>query len=221
MKAKILLGALAIAIFMGCQEDEPVPIACFEFTSESIDNDEDPIVNENVKFDNCSQEAISYEWDFGDGKISTTKSPVHKYKEEGEYSVTLTAIGPGGSNTVSQDIEIQMIISIAGRWTGSMTNVLDAAIDNIVCVVEQKNSKLTGTLYITRPGSVITLYCTLKTSSEIDKYNVKIECVEPMRDYNFYFKGNVNKDFNKIEGTWTLNAPGNGVNSGTWSINKN
>lgn len=33
----------------------------------------------------------SYSWDFGDGNYSTTYSPTHEYKGEGDYSVTLTA----------------------------------------------------------------------------------------------------------------------------------
>lgn len=42
-------------------------------------------------FKNISQNATSYEWDFGDGSTSTEVSPTHKYKGKGVYKVTLKA----------------------------------------------------------------------------------------------------------------------------------
>ena len=45
-----------------------------------------------VVFTNTSQNATSYEWDFGDGSsISTEKDPQHTFINTGTYSVTLTA----------------------------------------------------------------------------------------------------------------------------------
>jgi PKD repeat protein len=38
-------------------------------------------------------------WDFGDGITSTLTSPTHTYTAAGVYTVTLTASGPGGSDT--------------------------------------------------------------------------------------------------------------------------
>lgn len=45
-----------------------------------------------VHFTNTSTNATSYEWDFGDGKKSTEKSPTHKYSSKGVYEVTLKAV---------------------------------------------------------------------------------------------------------------------------------
>ncbi len=36
-------------------------------------------------------------WDFGDGKISTSREPEHTYEEPGTYTVALTVYGPGGA----------------------------------------------------------------------------------------------------------------------------
>ena len=39
-------------------------------------------------------------WDFGDGSTSTEQSPLHTYTAEGLYTVTLTATGSDGDDTV-------------------------------------------------------------------------------------------------------------------------
>lgn len=48
-------------------------------------------------FNNMSDVAPQYKWDFGDGCTSTEKSPTHKYKSKGVYKVVLI-IGDGNNN---------------------------------------------------------------------------------------------------------------------------
>ena len=58
-------------------------------------------------FTNTSTNAVSYEWDFGDGNISTDESPAHVYISAGEYIVTLIANSDVGlSATFSKTINI-------------------------------------------------------------------------------------------------------------------
>jgi gliding motility-associated-like protein len=47
----------------------------------------------SVQFLNRSSNARSYLWSFGDGKTSTTASPIHDYTAHGQYDVTLIAEG--------------------------------------------------------------------------------------------------------------------------------
>jgi len=54
-----------------------------------------------VAFSNVSTGATNYSWDFGDGNTSTDINPVDVYTNVGTYSVTLTAIGPDGTNTLT------------------------------------------------------------------------------------------------------------------------
>ena len=62
-----------------------------------------------VRFNNQSAGVISQiSWNFGDGTISSLPNPVYTYGQPGVYTVTLTAIGPGGSSSVSQPIVVQM-----------------------------------------------------------------------------------------------------------------
>lgn len=53
-----------------------------------------------VMFTNLSANATDFAWNFGDGNISTNIHPLNTYSNAGSYSVTLRAIGPGGTNVV-------------------------------------------------------------------------------------------------------------------------
>lgn len=44
-----------------------------------------------VAFENKSEKADAYTWDFGDGNSSVEESPEHVYRESGNYTVTLMA----------------------------------------------------------------------------------------------------------------------------------
>jgi PKD repeat protein len=45
-------------------------------------------------------------WDFGDGITSTQTSPTHTYTTADSYAVSLTASGPGGSDTWADTIAV-------------------------------------------------------------------------------------------------------------------
>jgi hypothetical protein len=52
----------------------------------------------------------SYEWDFGDGEISTDEAPTHAYKTDGNYTVSLTVIDDKGSTeTETRDDYITVV----------------------------------------------------------------------------------------------------------------
>jgi uncharacterized repeat protein (TIGR01451 family) len=55
-----------------------------------------------VTFANNSTNAILYLWDFGDTLTSTEVSPAHSYTQPGIYSITLTAVGLSGSETLTR-----------------------------------------------------------------------------------------------------------------------
>ncbi len=46
---------------------------------------------ESIYFNNFTENASSYLWDFGDGEQTDYHSPTHYYSEDGEYNVKLTA----------------------------------------------------------------------------------------------------------------------------------
>ncbi len=55
----------------------------------------------NVTFTDLSVDSVNtWLWDFGDGDTSTDQNPSHEYLNPGDFTVTLTATGPGGSDTL-------------------------------------------------------------------------------------------------------------------------
>ena len=56
-----------------------------------------------VTFTDLSTDSVdTWLWEFGDEGISTAQSPVYTYYQAGTYTVSLTASGPGGSNTMTK-----------------------------------------------------------------------------------------------------------------------
>jgi len=60
-------------------------------------------------FNNTSSGAYKYFWNFGDGKTSEQKSPVHEYDKDGDYKVVLVAQGTCGSDTFSMLVQARTI----------------------------------------------------------------------------------------------------------------
>jgi PKD repeat protein len=56
----------------------------------------------SVHFTNLTTGATDYTWDFGDGNFSTVVNPANTYALPGNYTVTLTAVGPGGTNSLAR-----------------------------------------------------------------------------------------------------------------------
>lgn len=64
-------------------------------------------IDEQIQLTNKSENAESYSWDFGDGTKSTDKDPVKSYASSGIYTITLKAVGPGGTGTYSETVTIK------------------------------------------------------------------------------------------------------------------
>lgn len=84
----------------------PNPIAAF--TPDQNGND--------FTFTNNSQNASNYNWDFGDGAMSSEVSPMYTYNQPGEYTVTLTAFG------ICDTVQTSTTVSITGAPTASFSS---------------------------------------------------------------------------------------------------
>ena len=94
----------------------PVPIADFEGEGEGCE----PFV---VHFTNLSQFSTSYLWDFGDGGQSNLENPTYTYYNAGTYTVSLTAFGEGGQNTVQHFEIVDVHPQAFAYFTPSQTTV--------------------------------------------------------------------------------------------------
>ncbi len=82
MKQVYILALAAALGISGCA----VPRAAFEYERSS---DQAPSL---VHFQNTSENAEMFLWDFGDGSTSSESEPRHRYVRSGQYTVTLRAI---------------------------------------------------------------------------------------------------------------------------------
>ncbi len=92
--------ALAMAFFAFSCEDEDPPkpaIASFQFEQDANDF-------RVVRFENFSENAVSYSWNFGDNSAaSTEENPTHTFPAAGTYKVVLSAKGGGGDISTKEE----------------------------------------------------------------------------------------------------------------------
>ena len=62
----------------------PIPQAGFAELEEAC-------ISKPVEFKNTTTGALTYFWDFGDGKTSTERNPIHRYDTTGEFTIRLIA----------------------------------------------------------------------------------------------------------------------------------
>jgi peptidyl-prolyl cis-trans isomerase B (cyclophilin B) len=127
----LLLGLLAAA----CSR----PVANFVLPAE-------PTVVTPLSFENTSEKARRYLWQFGDGQSSEATMPTHRYYASGEYTVRLTAYDEKGrSRTRERRIRIPapekclvLIQTPLGEMVAEIFDSTPAHQDNFVKLIEQQ-----------------------------------------------------------------------------------
>jgi PKD repeat protein len=108
---------------------EILPLARFEPDAPKLCN------SGSVTFANKSVDADAFEWDFGDGNISSDISPTHTYSQPGKYTVTLkvTHTASGKTNT-TQLVDAVVVferpsanVALTGNTVFCQGNVLEAS----------------------------------------------------------------------------------------------
>jgi PKD repeat protein len=86
-KVHYLLNLIILLALASCQK---TPTASFTTSSTT------PKTGEIVSFNNTSENAESFNWNFGDGGTSTQENPNHTYANVGNYSVSLEVLSKNG-----------------------------------------------------------------------------------------------------------------------------
>lgn len=92
---RIYILLMACCVMIACKQNE----VSFKYSPEA------PRAGQPVTFSNLSSAGEEWEWSFGDGGVSTIKSPTHTYKRPGTYRVILKVDGKN-SQTATEEIVV-------------------------------------------------------------------------------------------------------------------
>lgn len=109
---ELTLFLLVVFMVASCTDeiDRPVfPISATIFHS---------MKDKQVAFTALTHSAVSWQWDFGDGKTSTEQNPVHVYEKGGYYKAVLTATDASG-NKATDEVELALSLSAYNYLTGN------------------------------------------------------------------------------------------------------
>jgi PKD repeat protein len=108
-----LLFVVSLIMLFSCDSSDPTPKPVVSF---------DAVVGleGKVNFEIESQNADTFEWDFGDGITSQLGSQNYVYNKNGLYKVSLTAKGKGGTVSAIRDVRIDNITGSVVFFTQAM-----------------------------------------------------------------------------------------------------
>lgn len=97
MKNIFLLFFLSAFLFFSCSKEDddtppptdapaPLPVACF-----TVNRNDAGDPSQVFSFTNCSQNAVRYEWDFGDATYAPVANPIHIYAQRDTFIVRMNA----------------------------------------------------------------------------------------------------------------------------------
>ncbi len=111
------MGAGRINAYNAVNTGTPAPVAAFTGSPTS------GCAPLTVTFtDQSTGDITSWSWTFGDGGSSTSQNPSHQYTSAGNYTVTLTVTGPGGSDGETKTNYITVSVPPTANFTGSPTS---------------------------------------------------------------------------------------------------
>lgn len=123
-KSKKLFIAVSL-IFISCSKNDSTPVAPLPIAS-FLWNTVNTTAPSTVIFNNTSTNATSYNWNFGDGKISTVASPTHVYSTVGTFTVGLTAISNTGTSIASTSITTVSAYVVGQSYGGGIVFYVDS-----------------------------------------------------------------------------------------------
>lgn len=200
MKRIFLLSTLFFSVLLinGCKKEPPVALFSMDKATYKM--------GETITFTNQSENAKDYIWDFGDGKTSADENPKHAYSSAGDFTITLTATGGGGVDSISQTISV--LQNLTGMWRKTLNFGGLFGINGTMNLTQHDDNTLTGSyVYEDGMGTFI-----LNPTSFIQGNSVTI-IWDPA---SYIFKGTINAAGTSMGGDILFGA----TPAGTWTAKK-
>lgn len=119
--------------------------------------------------DQSSGSVTSRLWNFGDGATSTASAATHVYALSGQYTVTLSVSGPGGSSSASKTVTVSGPLNAMFFWSPSNPTTSDA-----IQFTDQSGGAPTGWLWNFGDGTTSAQQNPAKKYSAQSTYNVTL-----------------------------------------------
>jgi PKD repeat protein len=130
-----LIAGLQLTYQLACTDGGgtcPPPVIT-SFTADTLSGSVPLLVN----FTNLTTGATNYNWQFGDGNSNTNTNPTNLYVNAGNYTVSLIASGPGGTNVLTKNNYISV--------TNIPPNITVQPVDTIVALGSNTFLSVTAT----------------------------------------------------------------------------
>ncbi|HNQ68123.1 MAG TPA: PKD domain-containing protein [Bacteroidales bacterium] len=157
MRRKMFVSFVLIGFIISFNSCQKEPVAGF-----TVDKS-DVVTGETITFTNTTVDGVTYLWDFGDGQTSDIENPTHKYEEEGDYTVKLSAFSKNGKKTNESTTVINVkkaneigydgnkypveraYVEMWGNYYGYYSNYLFALylVDNSIVINDQNTNPTT------------------------------------------------------------------------------
>lgn len=84
-----------------------------------------------ISITNTSQNALEYQWNFGDGNTSSEQNPLHDYAIDGIYTITLIASSSCGRDTMTIEVNVSTV-GISKSLNSATVNIYPNPTDGIL-----------------------------------------------------------------------------------------
>jgi PKD repeat protein len=145
-------------------------IGAFPIANFSASNPDKSTTPFTVQFNDGSNYAVSWLWDFGDNQTSTEQNPIHNYSSPGNYSVKLTVTNAQGSDEKTINVTVGNFYDVLANLAEGLYNATQT-VSLTAKNVQDPNPKIYYTLDDSTPTTSSTLY---DSPISIDKEGITV-----------------------------------------------
>jgi len=111
--------------------------------------------NATIDFTANSANALTYNWDFGDGTSSDEQNPTHVYLQTGTYVVTCIASNGACSDVLSLEIMVETTVGISNKYESNVNSIYPNPANFYVTVRGHSNDPFTDVMIFSLDGKLM------------------------------------------------------------------